>query len=990
MSADDELPPVMPPEPPQRDDVFDRERPAEQEVPEPAKAEQVETKVDGAEERTVAMGGPEVEDAMVAMTAAELEMDPELGAAEDVDRDPGMDEDPGSEPDLDQDLETAIPPEPSPVFVSAMDLPPADGPAPSAFILPLGSLALGAWLLRWAAGAWSASPAQWWDVALATLGGLSLLSLGLPRLGAATRALGGFLAALRPVPPEKMPRSGEGVASFAADDLSANATADEDAGAEPSADEGSALAEAETTGRTMRSRLSGLAAGLRRPVEDRPWLPGLEAVSARRLTLACGLGAIALSLALITQQRLDVLAISVGTEQVPHLDSTLRLILLVTLVLAAAMELLAPETVPDPALGAVPARFARGAGSWVLAACGLALALVTVAFPAGSGDAPPRFGLLRPMPEFQNATLQPLGLLLWLLGLTLLVTALREPGRGPLEVVGGWLGALRRPEAWLLLAILGLGAYLRFHDLLNLPAEMTSDHTEKLNDVRTMLEGGLRPVFLPGNAGREAMEFYWLAFLMGPLGLPVSFQTMKLGMGLVSLLNVALMYRLGRELGGTALALAAAFLLAVAPWHLLITRIALRIAFAPLWVTVVAWLLLRAMRTGQRNDWLALGGAAALGVYGYTAYRAFILVVPAIVVAKLLHDRWVHRREARPWLPPGLAGHLLAALLLAVVLALPILRYSRDYAEYFNHRSITRLVGDQPLEGAAFDQALDQNLRTQLLPNIQRALWMFNLTSDGAWFQSPPGRPALDTVAGALFLLGLVLVLVRGLRRDWRYLSLAAAIPLMLATSYLAIAFPRENPSLSRASGALPLAIVIAALPLPGLVARWRAALGRRGLAGASLVVAGLLAWMAVGSWQRYFVEYRQIYDQSTHNTSEGAAAVRRFLDQDGTDITHVYYVGWENGWDFRALAYLLGEPSWNGLLGGQKPDWSDAATAAQPQVADPAPKLYLVGGPFAQAQLDTLKGYFPDARVEQQPSRVPGKEFWTVTVPPRGGGASR
>ena len=37
----------------------------------------------------------------------------------------------------------------------------------------------------------------------------------------------------------------------------------------------------------------------------------------------------------------------------------------------------------------------------------------------------------------------------------------------------------------------------------------------KLNDVRTMLEGGLRPVFLPGNAGREAMEFSWLAFLLG-------------------------------------------------------------------------------------------------------------------------------------------------------------------------------------------------------------------------------------------------------------------------------------------------------------------------------------------------------------------------------------------------------------------------------------------------------------------------------------------
>lgn len=977
MSADDELPPVSPPEPPPAEGQPGGGPAAADEA---AEAQRAMIAAEDADEATTQVAGAEAEDATVAIAAS----DPDRASNSDEDLDAEWGADDGDGPVEWVDAGSS--------FVSAMDLPPADGPAPSDFVLPLGALALGVWLLRWAFASWSTAPGQWWDVVLAALGGLGLLALALPHLGSAARALGGFLSALRREPRDLARDGGDLPAMLAAREM--GVTGDEDGGAWPSADEGTTPEEhaagPATPRRDLRSRLAGLGLGLRRPVEDRPWLPGLEAVSARRLTLACGLGAMALSLALITQQRLDVLAISVGTEQVPHLDSTLRLILLATLVLAAAMELLAPETVPDPALGAVPARYARGAGSWVLAACGLALALVTASFPAGSGDAPPRFGLLRPMPEFQNATLQPFGLLLWLLGLTLLVTALREPGRGPLEVVGGWLGALRRPEVWLLLGILGLGAYLRFHDLLNLPAEMTSDHTEKLNDVRTMLEGGLRPVFLPGNAGREAMEFYWLAFLMGPLGLPVSFQTMKLGMGLVSLLNVALMYRLGRELGGTALALAAAFLLAVAPWHLLITRIALRIAFAPLWVTVVAWLLLRAMRTGQRNDWLALGGAAALGVYGYTAYRAFVLVVPAIVVAKLLHDRWVHRREARPWLPPGLAGHLLAALLLAVVLALPILRYSRDYAEYFNHRSITRLVGDQPLEGAAFDQALDQNLRTQLLPNIQRALWMFNLTSDGAWFQSPPGRPALDTVAGALFLLGLVLVLVRGLRRDWRYLSLAAAIPLMLATSYLAIAFPRENPSLSRASGALPLAIVIAALPLPGLVARWRAALGRRGLAGASLAVAGLLAWMAVGSWQRYFVEYRQIYDQSTHNTSEGAAAVRRFLDQDGADITHVYYVGWENGWDFRALAYLLGEPSWNGLLGGQKPDWSDAATAAQPQVADPAPKLYLVGGPFAQAQLDTLKGYFPDARVEQQPSRVPGKEFWTVTVPPRGGGASR
>lgn len=716
-----------------------------------------------------------------------------------------------------------------------------------------------------------------------------------------------------------------------------------------------------------------------------PWLPRLVTVPAWRLTAACALGAVGLSLALITQLRLDALAQTVG-EQVPMLGMTTVFLLVCALGFAVAMEAMAPESVEDPAVAAVPTRSAGGAG-WPLAALGLGLALLTVAFSSRTGAAPPPIALLRPAPQFLNATLQPLGLLLWLTGIGALVIALREPGRGALDLVGGWIGALRRPRTWLLLAILALAAWMRFHLLAEVPAEMTSDHTEKLNDVRSMLEQGLRPVFLPGNAGREAMQFYWLAFLMGPLGLPISFHSMKLAMGLVSLLNVALIYRLGRELGGTALALTAAFLMAVSPWHLLITRIGLRIAFAPLWVTVVAWLLLRAMRTGRRNDWLALGASMALGVYGYTAYRAFLLLVPILIGAKLLHDR--RRGAAREWMPVGLPGHLLAALLLAFVLLLPILRYSQDYAEYFNHRAVTRLVGDEPLSPEAFDQVLDQNLKTQLWPNVRRALWMFNLTADSSWFQSPPGRPALDTVAGALFLLGLAIVLVRAWHRDWRFLGLAAALPLMLSTTFMALAFPRENPSLSRASGALPLALLIAALPLPGLAARWREALGRRGLAGAALVGAGLLAWMALGSWQRYFVEYRDNYDRSTHPTSEGAAEARRFVDDMGGDFDHVYYVGWEHGWDHRALAYQMAEPTWSGLLSGQNADWSDAATAARAHLGDPAPKLYLVGGPFAAAQLDTLTGLFPAARVAEHKTRIPGKDFWTVFVPPRGQGAT-
>ena len=897
------------------------------------------------------------------------------------------------------------------------DLPAGDDePAPSAFVLPLGALLLAAFLLRWAVAAWRGAPEQWWDPLLAAAAGLAALAYGLARLRPAVGSLAAFAAALRPEPPatpvsplaedggladglrhEDGPRLEDGLRleggeGFEGQDrASLVADGDRPDGATDASWAAAPVLTPLAAGRRrpdLRARWSELVAGLRRPVDAPPWLPRLVATSPWRLTAACALGAMALGLALFAQLRLDAQALTVA-EQVPVLATTTFFLLLWALVMAAAMEALAPETVSDPVFAAVPARVGGGRRGWALATMGLALALVTVAFSARLGAEPPPIALLRPAALYTNATLQPLGLLLWLAGLAALLVALQERGRSLFELFGGWIGALRRPESWLLLAILGLAAWLRFHNLALVPAEMTSDHTEKLNDVRTMLEGGLRPVFLPGNAGREAMEFYWLAFLMGPLGLPVSFQTMKVAMGLVSLLNVVVLYRLGRELGGATLALTAAFLLAVSPWHLLITRIGLRIAFAPLWVTVVAWLLLRAIRSGRRNDWLALGASMALGVYGYTAYRAFLVVVPVMIAAKLLHDRWYHRGEGRRLVPVGLPGHVIAAALVGLVLILPLWRYSQDYAELFNHRAVTRLVGDAPLSAAEFDTVLDQNLKTQLLPNIRRALWMFNLTADSSWFQSPPGRPALDTVAGALFLLGLAIVLVRAFRRDWRYLVLAAALPLMLATSFLAIAFPRENPSLSRASGAMPLALLIAALPLPGLAARWRAALGRRGLAGAALASAALLVWMTLGSWQRYFVDYRDNYDQSTHPTSEGAAEARRFISEQGGDFGHVYYVGWEHGWDHRALAYLMGAPTWNGLLSGSRPDWSDAATAAQAHVSDAAPKLYLVGGPFAAAQIDTLKGFFPTALVAEHKTRMPGKDFWTVIVPPRGEGAT-
>ena len=96
---------------------------------------------------------------------------------------------------------------------------------------------------------------------------------------------------------------------------------------------------------------------------------------------------------------------------------------------------------------------------------------------------------------------------------------------------------------------------------------------------------------------------------------------------------------------------------------------------------------------------------------------------------------------------------------------------------------------------------------------------MFNIDDGEIWVHSVPHRPALDTVSAALFLLGVVLILIRYIRnRHWLDLFLLISIPLLLMPSILSLAFPGENPALNRAGGRL-----YSGLHYRGDGARWSA-----------------------------------------------------------------------------------------------------------------------------------------------------------------------
>src|SRR5258708_8671409 len=79
-----------------------------------------------------------------------------------------------------------------------------------------------------------------------------------------------------------------------------------------------------------------------------------------------------------------------------------------------------------------------------------------------------------------------------------------------------------------------------------------------------------------------------------------------------------------------------AALIAVSFWHVLLSRLGLRIVTTPLVVTFVFIFLARGLRYNRRADFLIAGFGLGAGMYFYQAIRMLPLVVIAGVVLALL------------------------------------------------------------------------------------------------------------------------------------------------------------------------------------------------------------------------------------------------------------------------------------------------------------------------------------------------------------------
>nr|MBN1229256.1 glycosyltransferase family 39 protein [Anaerolineae bacterium] len=523
----------------------------------------------------------------------------------------------------------------------------------------------------------------------------------------------------------------------------------------------------------------------------------------------------------------------------------------------------------------------------------------------------------------------------------------------------------------------------RFYRLNSLPAEMTSDHVEKLLDSYDVSQG-IYHIFFTRNGGREAIQFYFVPLIASLFGTGMSFLSLKLASVLEAVALIPLIIAFGREMVDRETGFYTAALLAISWWHISLSRLALRIVLTPLIFTALLIVLARGIRTGKRKAWVWAGIWMGIGVYAYQALRAAPLVAIAAFAAAVAgpiyravrtgagaEQETAHNQLIASNAVSRQALNLACAGLISIAIFVPMLRVWHDFPEQLWMRVVNRTTNSEV--------AISGNPGHIFVDNLKDALLMFNKQGDVAWISAVPGEPTMDIITGGLLVLGLVAWVARiRARRDPADGFILLAGLIMLLPSALAIAFPIENPSITRSSGVIPIVFLLAAWPLSLIRQRWKMVFGHKtGLALAAPLLLALVVSAALINYDIYFNDFSVSYQQSALNPGEVAEAVRGVIGEDGT-LEGVWLQGWPYWHDYRAIGIEAGDITFhNAIL--DVPMLLTLINDTPEQFAT-RPLVFIIHPDDSEART-VLGSYFPHGESVLYPSEIPGKEFYLFVV---------
>ncbi|MBK8986863.1 MAG: glycosyltransferase family 39 protein [Chloroflexi bacterium] len=349
----------------------------------------------------------------------------------------------------------------------------------------------------------------------------------------------------------------------------------------------------------------------------------------------------------------------------------------------------------------------------------------------------------------------------------------------------------RRGEIVALLLIAALAAFFRFWQLDTTPPGLHYD--EAFNSLYSLRisRGEMLPIFMPENNGEEPLHIYLTAlyfYLVGPT--PIGGRLVSAASGVVTVVSlyflaVELFRGYGRKAAGQ-IGLLASLFLAIWYWSIHYNRIGMEPSMAPMMAVPAMLFIWRTVRTGAMRDAILAGFFTAASLYTYQAGRTIPVMAFLVVLYHLLFARPLLRQRL-----PQLGVALLAAALTFLPLGLYFLRHPEWLLMRPQQTTAATIGGESPW--------------VSLWQGITAVLRGFAWRSDTNWRQNLPGRPMMDWLQFAFYVIGLAACLRR--LKDNPYWFLLVWTALSFLPTILTEYPPHHGRSLI---ATLPLALTMA------------------------------------------------------------------------------------------------------------------------------------------------------------------------------------
>ena len=411
-------------------------------------------------------------------------------------------------------------------------------------------------------------------------------------------------------------------------------------------------------------------------------------------------------------------------------------------------------------------------------------------------------------------------------------------------------------ENKILAAFIVLGAFLRFYRINEVPPGLRFDEAFNLMDILALLQGQFA-IFFPANNGREPLFNYLATVATAFFGAqPIA---LRVTAAIIGVVTIPLVYGFTRALftspfskeGSKRVGLLAAFFLSISVWHIYYSRYGLRVILAlPLTILALWWFwrgITLPCKTGEgrvgvaTRDFVFAGVCAALTAYTYLSGRLLPLVLIALTIAASVLDR----KNARMYIQG-----LVITGVVAFVLFIPLGAYFVAHPDDFLAHGTSLSILDARVNHG--------DVVGTLWSNIGKIAGMFFVRGDFEDFRNVPNRPVFDPFVGALFVVGLVLLLrdlvapKSGKTERLRAILIGVALLTFLASSALS----DDPPNFTRT---LPTLSVLMILPAWGAAALWERARATSARQIAAVVFGFVALASTALSFNDYFIHFANL-----------------------------------------------------------------------------------------------------------------------------------